>query len=122
MFRLPYSACEGSSQGLPASIPKRAMQSSSKPQPTTAVQSQRRFERGSVVTAVLILPEQYTGPAAQVGLSRRSYLCEDRAGRVSLLNRRPDDLPAARFDNAAADDGVFSPVGAFDEYVRCNCR
>src|SRR5262245_38634140 len=117
-MRSPYAAREGSSQVLPASIPNRPMQSTRRLQPATAVQNQGRLQTGSDVTAVLILPEQYTGPAAQVGLSRRSYLCEDRAGRVSLLDFRPENLPAARFDNVAADDGVFSPVGAFDEYVR----
>ncbi len=52
---------------------------------------------------------------SSIGLA--ANLRNNRRRRITLFDRRPDDLPAARFDDVATDDGVFGPVGAFDEHI-----
>jgi hypothetical protein len=37
---------------------------------------------------------------------------------MALLDRDPDHPAAARFDDIAADDRVFGPIGPFDERIR----
>src|SRR5688572_21822405 len=53
-------------------------------------------------------------------LGQSPNLANDFGGRVSLFDRNANDLPAARLYGVASDDGVFGPVGAFDENVRLN--
>src|SRR5688572_1604833 len=50
--------------------------------------------------------------------SARSNLVQERAGRITLLDRDADDPAAARLDRIAADDLIGCPVGALDQHVR----
>src|SRR6202040_2573279 len=85
---------------------------------TAAFRTARRFSDVEVGTAVR-RPEFFSlaGEASDVSAPD---LCNDRAAGMAGLQGDPDDPSTARLHDVASDDGVFGPVGAFDQYVRLN--